>query len=233
METTIQTAFDDAKHIVFLTGAGVSTASGIPDFRSANGLYTQNRNAEYYLSHRYFASDPDGFYEFCKKNLYFPDAKPNVIHEKQAALTQQDRATVITQNIDNLYEEAGTKHLIDFHGNLYHVYCEKCGETVPVADYLKSRIHAKDGGPLRPDIVLYDEGIKQQNIIDAVKAMQAADLVVIVGTSMKVYPFAGLLEYRNPTAKVVAINRQELRFSFDFEMVQEDATKFFAELKVK
>lgn len=233
METTIQTAFDDAKHIVFLTGAGVSTASGIPDFRSANGLYTQNRNAEYYLSHRYFASDPDGFYEFCKKNLYFPDAKPNVIHEKQAALTQQDRATVITQNIDNLYEEAGTKHLIDFHGNLYHVYCEKCGETVPVADYLKSRIHAKDGGPLRPDIVLYDEGIKQQNIIDAVKAMQAADLVVIVGTSMKVYPFAGLLEYRNPNAKVVAINRQELRFSFDFEMVQEDATKFFAELKVK
>ncbi|WP_288635921.1 NAD-dependent protein deacylase [uncultured Limosilactobacillus sp.] len=233
METTIQTAFDDAKHIVFLTGAGVSTASGIPDFRSANGLYTQNRNAEYYLSHRYFASDPDGFYEFCKKNLYFPDAKPNVIHEKQAALTQQDRATVITQNIDNLYEETGTKHLIDFHGNLYHVYCEKCGETVPVADYLKSRIHAKDGGPLRPDIVLYDEGIKQQNIIDAVKAMQAADLVVIVGTSMKVYPFAGLLEYRNPNAKVVAINRQELHFSFDFEMVQEDATKFFAELKVK
>lgn len=233
METTIQTAFDDAKHIAFLTGAGVSTASGIPDFRSANGLYTQNRNAEYYLSHRYFASDPDGFYEFCKKNLYFPDAKPNVIHEKQAALTQQDRATVITQNIDNLYEEAGTKHLIDFHGNLYHVYCEKCGEAVPVADYLKSRIHAKDGGPLRPDIVLYDEGIKQQNIIDAVKAMQAADLVVIVGTSMKVYPFAGLLEYRNPNAKVVAINRQELRFSFDFEMVQEDATKFFAELKVK
>ena len=172
-------------------------------------------------------------YGFCKKNLYFPDAKPNVIHEKQAALTQQDRATVITQNIDNLYEEAGTKHLIDFHGNLYHVYCEKCGEAVPVADYLKSRIHAKDGGPLRPDIVLYDEGIKQQNIIDAVKTMQAADLVVIVGTSMKVYPFAGLLEYRNPNAKVVAINRQELRFSFDFEMVQEDATKFFAELKVK
>lgn len=228
----IQTAFDDAKHIVFLTGAGVSTASGIPDFRSANGLYSQNQNAEYYLSHRYFASDPEGFYEFCKKNLYFPDAKPNVIHEEQAALTQQDRATVITQNIDNLYEEAGTKHLVDFHGNLYHVYCEKCGQTVPVEEYLKSRIHKLDDGPLRPDIVLYDEGIKQQNIIDAVKAMQTADLVVIVGTSMKVYPFAGLLEYRNKNAKVIAINRQKLSFSFDFEMVQEDATKFFEELRV-
>lgn len=232
MDTQIQTAFDDAKHIVFLTGAGVSTASGIPDFRSANGLYSQNQNAEYYLSHRYFASDPEGFYEFCKKNLYFPDAKPNVIHEKQAVLTQQDRATVITQNIDNLYEEAGTKHLVDFHGNLYHVYCEKCGQTVPVEEYLKSRIHNLDDGPLRPDIVLYDEGIKQQNIIDAVKAMQTADLVVIVGTSMKVYPFAGLLEYRNKNAKVIAINRQKLSFSFDFEMVQEDATKFFEELRV-
>ena len=232
MDTQIQTAFDDAKHIVFLTGAGVSTASGIPDFRSANGLYSQNQNAEYYLSHRYFASDPEGFYEFCKKNLYFPDAKPNVIHEKQAVLTQQDRATVITQNIDNLYEEAGTKHLVDFHGNLYHVYCEKCGQTVLVEEYLKSRIHKLDDGPLRPDIVLYDEGIKQQNIIDAVKAMQTADLVVIVGTSMKVYPFAGLLEYRNKNAKVIAINRQKLSFSFDFEMVQEDATKFFEELRV-
>lgn len=232
MDTNIQAAFDDAKHIVFLTGAGVSTASGIPDFRSANGLYTQNRNAEYYLSHRYFASDPEGFYEFCKKNLYFPDAKPNVIHEKQAALTQQDRATVITQNIDNLYEEAGTKHLVDFHGNLYNVYCEKCGKSVPVEEYLESRIHKLDGGPLRPDIVLYDEGIKQKNIVNAVKALQNADLVVIVGTSMKVYPFAGLLEYRDPNAKVIAINRQKLNFSFGFEMVQEDATKFFDELKV-
>ena len=232
MDETNQKTFDDAKNIVFLTGAGVSTASGIPDFRSANGLYTQNRNAEYYLSHRYFASDPEGFYEFCKQNLYFPDAKPNVIHQKQAALTQQDRATVITQNIDNLYEEAGTKHLIDFHGNLFHVYCEKCHETVPVSEYLKSRLHQKDNGPLRPDIVLYDEGIKQEDIINSVKAMQQADLVVIVGTSMKVYPFAGLLDYRNPNAKVIAVNQQLLHFPFDFQMVQDDATKFFDELKV-
>ncbi|MCX2186575.1 MULTISPECIES: NAD-dependent protein deacylase [Limosilactobacillus] len=232
MDAQIQQMFDDAKRIVFLTGAGVSTASGIPDFRSANGLYTQDKNAEYYLSHRYFSSDPEGFYEFCKKNLYFPDAKPNVIHQKQAALTNQDRATVITQNIDNLYEEAGATHLIDFHGNLYHVYCEQCGETVPVADYLKSRLHEKDGGPLRPDIVLYDEGIKQDDIMNSVRALQAADLVVIVGTSMKVYPFAGLLEYRNRDARVLAINQQELHLPCDFTMVQTDATKFFDELRV-
>lgn len=232
MDAQIQQLFDNAKRIVFLTGAGVSTASGIPDFRSANGLYTQDKNAEYYLSHRYFSSDPEGFYEFCKRNLYFPDAKPNVIHKKQAALTNQDRATVITQNIDNLYEEAGTTHLIDFHGNLYHVYCEKCGETVPVADYLKSRLHAKDGGSLRPDIVLYDEGIKQDDIMNSVRAMQSADLVVIVGTSMKVYPFAGLLEYRNPSAQVLAINQQKLNLPCEFTMVQTDATKFFDELQV-
>lgn len=232
MDAQIQQLFDNAKRIVFLTGAGVSTASGIPDFRSANGLYTQDKNAEYYLSHRYFSSDPEGFYEFCKKNLYFPDAKPNVIHKKQAALTNQDRATVITQNIDDLYEEAGTTHLIDFHGNLYHVYCEKCGETVPVADYLKSRLHAKDGGSLRPDIVLYDEGIKQDDIMNSVRAMQSADLVVIVGTSMKVYPFAGLLEYRNPNAQVLAINQQKLNLPCEFTMVQTDATKFFDELQV-
>ncbi|HJA47334.1 MAG TPA: NAD-dependent protein deacylase [Candidatus Limosilactobacillus excrementigallinarum] len=233
MAVAEQQLFDNANHIVFLTGAGVSTASGIPDFRSANGLYTQNKNAEYYLSHRYFVEDPEGFYNYCKQNLYFPDARPNVIHEKQAALTQQDRATVITQNIDNLYEEAGTKHLVDFHGNLYHVYCEKCHETVPVADYLKSRIHEKDGGSLRPDIVLYDEGISQAAISQSVNAMANADLVVIVGTSMKVYPFAGLLQYANPAAKVLAINQQTLNLPVDFTMIQADATKYFAELAVK
>lgn len=233
MAVAEQQLFDEANHIVFLTGAGVSTASGIPDFRSANGLYTQNKNAEYYLSHRYFVEDPEGFYNYCKQNLYFPDVRPNVIHEKQAALTQQDRATVITQNIDNLYEEAGTKHLVDFHGNLYHVYCEKCHETVPVADYLKSRIHEKDGGSLRPDIVLYDEGISQAAISQSVNAMANADLVVIVGTSMKVYPFAGLLQYANPAAKVLAINQQALNLPVDFTMIQVDATKYFAELAVQ
>lgn len=228
-----QSLFDDAQHIVFLTGAGVSTASGIPDFRSQNGLYTKNKNAEYYLSHRYFASDPEGFYEFCKKYLYIPDAKPNVIHEKQAAFTKLGKATVITQNIDNLYEEAGTQNLIDFHGNLYHVYCEKCGETVPVEQYLKNRIHEKDGGNLRPDIVLYDEGIKQDNISRSLNAMANADLVVIVGTSMKVYPFAGLLQYANPNAKVLAINQQKLDLPVEFTMIQTDASKYFADLQVK
>ena len=181
MEQAVQQLFDNAQRIVFLTGAGVSTASGIPDFRSANGLYTKDRNAEYYLSHRYFVSDPEGFYQFCKENLYFPDAKPNIIHQKQAALTQQDRATVITQNIDNLYEEAGTKHLIDFHGNLFNVYCEKCHETVPVEEYLKTR---KDEDPaLFVGAVLPHKRLGKTSIEKIIK-----ELGERAGISRPVYP---------------------------------------------
>lgn len=232
MEEAIQAQFDQAKHIVFLTGAGVSTASGIPDFRSANGLYTKDKNAEYYLSHRYFVSDPAGFYQFCKDNLYFPAAKPNVIHQKQAALTQQGRATVITQNIDGLYEKAGTKHLVNFHGTLERVYCEQCHQTVPVSDYLKSRLHASDGGNLRPDIVLYDEAIPEDAIQQSLAALSAADLVVIVGTSLKVYPFAGLVQYANPAAKLIAVNQEPLALPAGATMVTGDAVQFFDQLQV-
>lgn len=227
-----QALFDSAHHIVFLTGAGVSTASGIPDFRSANGLYKQNQNAEYFLSHRFFMSDPAGFYDFCKNNLYFPEARPNVIHEKQAALTRLDKASVITQNIDNLYELAGTKHLVDFHGNLFDVYCEKCHAHVPVEEYLQNRLHKTDQGPLRPNIVLYDEGIPERVIRQSLAAIQEADLVVVVGTSMKVYPFAGLLEYVRPDVKILAVNQEPLNLPGNFEMVVEDAVDFFAQLKV-
>ncbi len=227
-----QALFDSAHHIVFLTGAGVSTASGIPDFRSANGLYKQNQNAEYFLSHRFFMSDPAGFYDFCKDNLYFPEARPNVIHEKQAALTRLDKASVITQNIDNLYELAGTKHLVDFHGNLFDVYCEKCHAHVPVEEYLQNRLHKTDQGSLRPNIVLYDEGIPERAIRQSLAAIQEADLVVVVGTSMKVYPFAGLLEYVRPGVKILAVNQEPLNLPGNFEMVVEDAVDFFAQLKV-
>jgi len=232
MEARLQAAFDHAQHIVFLTGAGVSTPSGIPDYRSKNGLYTGHRNAEYYLSHTCLVQEPEVFYDYVKQNLYYPDAQPNIIHTKQAALTQQDRATVITQNIDNLYRVAGTMHLVEFHGNLYNVSCQICGEHVDWHDYLKSPYHEADGGWLRPDVVLYDEGLNQLNVQLAVGAMEQADLVVIVGTSMRVYPFAGLLDYRNDQADVVVVNQEQLNLGFDCEMVQADATEFFSELKV-
>lgn len=232
MEARLQEQFDQAKHIVFLTGAGVSTPSGIPDYRSKNGLYTGHRNAEYYLSHTCLVREPATFYDYVKQNLYYPDAQPNVIHTKQAALTREDRATVITQNIDNLYNVANCAHLVEFHGNLYNVYCQVCGAHVDWHQYLKDPRHDADGGWLRPDVVLYEEGLNQLNIQRAVAAMTQADLVVIVGTSMRVYPFAGLLDYRNDQAPVVVINQEKLDLGVPIEMVQADATQFFEELQV-
>ncbi|VDG21401.1 NAD-dependent deacetylase [Lactobacillus plantarum JDM1] [Lactiplantibacillus mudanjiangensis] len=227
MLTTAQQTLLAAQHIVFMTGAGVSTPSGIPDYRSKNGLYTEHHNAEYYLSHAYLESDPLGFYQYLKDNLYYPDARPNVIHTVMAQLTQQGRAGVITQNIDNLYGVAKTENLVEFHGNLYQIYCTTCGQTVAWSDYLKSPYHEQDHGYLRPDVVLYDEGIKQQNVDQALALLKQADLVVICGTSMRVYPFAGLLDYRNPAAKVMAINEEVLHLPMDFDMVQQNAVEFF------
>ncbi|TPR38801.1 NAD-dependent protein deacylase [Apilactobacillus micheneri] len=235
MNEEIQSLFDNAKHIVFLTGAGVSTASGIPDYRSKNGLYTTDttgKPAEYYLSHACLNNEPDTFYTFVKENMYYPDAKPNAIHEKQAELTRQKRASIVTQNVDDLYKKANAKNLIEFHGNLYNVYCQKCHQSVDWHEYMQSPIHKDCGGTLRPGIVLYDEGLNQENIMNSVNLMEQADLVVIVGTSMRVYPFAGLLDYRNPKAQVLAVNQEELNFSFPFKMIKADATKFFSELKV-
>jgi len=225
--TTAQAQVAAAKHIVFMTGAGVSTPSGIPDYRSKNGLYTGHHNAEYYLSHAYLESDPEGFYHYLKENLYYPDAQPNVIHQKMAALTQQGRAGVITQNIDNLYQVANTKNLVEFHGNLYQIYCTNCGQSVPFQDYLKAPYHQADHGYLRPKVVLYDEGIDQNNVARSLALLRQADLVVICGTSFRVYPFAGLIDYRNSAAKVMAINEEPLQLPFAFEMVQTNAIDFF------
>ena len=235
IDSKIQAEFDDARRIVFLTGAGVSTASGIPDYRSKNGLYTNDKSdkpAEYYLSSDCLRSEPKVFWEYEKSNMYYPDAKPNVIHERQAQFTQQRDATVVTQNIDSLYRKAGTKNLIEFHGNLYHVYCQKCHKTVDYKDYLKSMYHENCGGILRPDIVLYGEGLDPVAISKSVDAVSKADLIVIVGTSMRVYPFAGLIDYRSQNADVLAVNEEQLQFSFTFTMVKENAVDFFKDLKV-
>ncbi len=227
-----QTLFDDAQRIVFLTGAGVSTASGIPDFRSASGLYNQNVRAEEYLSHHFWVQHPDVFYDYCQENLYFPEAQPNVIHVKQAAFTQQNRATIVTQNIDNLYEAADAHHLINFHGNLYDLYCTKCQQAISYAEYQTMRLHQVDGGEIRPRIVLYDEPIPSQAAQAAVQAVTQADLVVIVGTSMRVYPFAGLLDYVSQETPVIVVNQEPLTLSCATLDYIGDATTYFASLQV-
>ncbi|QBP18384.1 NAD-dependent protein deacylase [Acetilactobacillus jinshanensis] len=241
MDPKIQKLFDKSKHIVFLTGAGVSTASGIPDYRSKGGLYTQNKAnnkpAEWYLSHDCLMNYPKTFYKFMKAKMYYPDAKPNAIHEAQAKLTREGRASIITQNVDNLYNKAHAKkdRLVEFHGNIYHCHCLKCGKSIPWQQYLKSPIHKEDGGQIRPNLVLYGEGMKYSSIIRALQMMREADLVVIVGTAMAVAPFNMLNQYKSPSAPVIMINEQKINripFVPHFTMLQMDATKFFKELHV-
>ncbi|WP_290033483.1 NAD-dependent protein deacylase [Ligilactobacillus cholophilus] len=222
----------NAKKVVFLTGAGVSTASGIPDYRSKQGIYANGKSPEYMLSHDCLMNEPEAFHDFVVKNLYFPDAKPNVIHRKMAALANEGKAIVITQNVDNLYRKAGidpTK-LIEFHGNLYDVYCQKCKQNVDWHEFIKDIHHQNCGGILRSHVVLYDEGIDPQNITKSIQALRSADLIVIVGTSFVVYPFAGLLQYRNPHSKVIAINKEPINIPSNGMMIVNDAVKEFAQV---
>lgn len=230
MKTDLSDAIKAANSVVFMTGAGVSTASGIPDYRSKGGLYDGQSNPEYLLSHENLQEHPASFYEFVKQNMYFPEAKPNVIHEKMAAITNQKR-TIITQNVDGLDKKAGAKNVIEFHGDLYDIYCQKCHENTDYQQYLISDRHEKDGGIYRPDIVLYGESINPNVISHSVEVIRHADVIVVVGTSFQVYPFAGLIEYRDPKAQLFAVNEQVLHFPMPVTMIQGNAVDVFENLE--
>lgn len=235
MAVDYQALFDQAQHVTFMTGAGVSTASGIPDYRSKAGLYSSKFHGlppETLLSHELFERQPELFYDFVKENMYFPDAQPNVIHEKIAALCRTGRASLITQNIDNLDRRAGNDTVVEFHGNLFRCYCTLDGQPVAWQAYLQSMYHQVDHGVIRPDIVLYGEGINDAVLKQAVKAVAAADLLVIVGTSFKVYPFAGLISYRRPETKVLVVNNEPISAGDVTAQITGEAREFFTKLKV-
>jgi len=225
----LKAALADAKFVTFLTGAGVSTASGIPDYRSKNGLYANQQDPEYLLSTDNLQQHPADFYDFVKSSMYYPEAKPNAIHEKMAAISNE-KGAIITQNVDGLHTAAGAKHVVEFHGNLYHVYCQKCHATVDYQQYLQSDRHAADNGILRPDIVLYGEALSEQAISQAVTAVSQADLIVICGTSFRVAPFSLLVNYAQNDARVIAVNEEKLQLPFPFEMLQADALDVFQQL---
>lgn len=222
-----------SKNIVFLTGAGVSTPSGIPDYRSLQGVYSTKESSEYLLSHSCLINEPDKFYEFVKK-LYHPSAKPNIIHKTMTALEKDHNITIITQNIDQLHKKANSSNVIEFHGNLNDLYCMKCHEKIKVEDYLKSPYH-DDGGLIRPKVVLYEEMLDEDNINASIQALKTADLVIVVGTSLKVYPFASLVQYANQQAKIIFINKEDVSNNTAdyniidnaedvFEVIQKDIT---------
>lgn len=226
----IQQLIDNAKNIVFLTGAGVSTASGIPDYRSKGGIYDGIAlRPEYLLSTEALASEPEKMYEFAKENMYFPAAQPNIIHEKMATLTQKNRARIITQNVDGLHLKAGAKNVIEFHGSLYNIYSTTDGKPSDVDTYLQSP-YREDGALLRPAITLYGE--IPFRVDEAAQWMTQADLVVIVGTSFVVYPFAGLLQYARPNVPVLAVNLEQIPAPAHVKQVVGDAREFFSELQV-
>lgn len=213
-----------AESITFLTGAGISTPSGVPDYRSLNGIY--QGQPEYLLSATCMQEEPEKFYEFVQK-IYHPQAQPNVIHQKMAQLTQNGRAKIVTQNIDGLHEKAGSHHCTNFHGTLYECTCRKCGQKVPWQEYLNQSQHKNCGGQVRPDIVLYEEGFTEQVIEQAIAAVAEADLLVIVGTTFQVHPFCDLIHYRKPKAEILVVNQTDISLPCSYELLQENATYLF------
>lgn len=206
----------ESNNIVFFGGAGVSTASNIPDFRSSTGLYSKklNRNftPEQAVSHSFFLRYPEEFYDFYKKNLVYPEAKPNACHIALAKLEEMGKLkAVVTQNIDGLHQEAGSKTVYELHGSVLRNYCMKCHAFYD-ADYVVKAEGVptceKCGGTVKPDVVLYEEGLDQEIISGAVNAIAHADMLIIGGTSLIVYPAAGLIDYFHGK-NLVLINKSE------------------------
>lgn len=217
---------NEAQTIVFLTGAGVSTASGVPDYRSLSGIYHGIERPEYLLSQTCLVEEPDKFYSFVQ-TLYHLNAKPNTIHLKMAELEKVKDTWVISQNIDGLHSIAGSQNLVNFHGNLYDCYCRKCGQKILAKTYLQSDHHKSCGGQIRPDIVLYEEGLDEQAIGTSIEVIAQAELIVIVGTSFQVHPFCDLIHYAADTAKILVINQTPIQLDREAYFVQEDALKIF------
>jgi NAD-dependent deacetylase len=190
-----------SKHIVFFGGAGVSVPSGIPDFRSANGIYQEKLNRTYtpeqMVSHTFFMQHEKEFFDFYFKKMVYPNAKPNACHIKLEELEKQGKIeAIITQNIDGLHQMAGSKRVIELHGSVHRNYCMRCGKFYDLKDLdQKSVPKCTCGATIKPDVVLYEEQLDQRMIASAIMALRKADTLIIGGTSLIVYPAAGLVEY--------------------------------------
>ena len=214
---TLQEIVDRSRRIVFFGGAGVSTESGIPDFRSVDGLYHQQYDypPEQILSRSFFDENPAEFYRFYRSKMLCPNARPNAAHYKLAELEQAGKCTaVVTQNIDGLHQAAGSKTVYELHGSTLRNYCTRCGKFYPVS-FIEEAGGKGDGVPrctdcggiVKPDVVLYEEGLDEATIEGAVSAIRRADMLIVGGTSLAVYPAAGLIRYFRGDDLVV-INKQ-------------------------
>ena len=211
MNRQLEELIAKSSNIVFFGGAGVSTESGIPDFRSVDGLYHQKYDypPETILSHTFFEQHTEEFYKFYRDKLIVKNARPNAAHLRLARLEAQGKLkAVITQNIDGLHQAAGSKNVFELHGSTLRNYCTRCGKFYPV-DFIAESTgvpRCSCGGIVKPDVVLYEEGLDEATLVGAIQAIEAADLLIVGGTSLAVYPAAGLLRYyRSP--ELVLLNK--------------------------
>lgn len=220
---TLQEIIDSTDNIVFFGGAGVSTESGIPDFRSVDGLYNQSYKypPETILSHTFFMNNTAEFYKFYKDKMLFENIKPNQAHTTLASLEKSGKLkAVITQNIDGLHQLASSKNVLELHGSVLRNYCMKCHKFYDV-----STVTASDGipkctcgGTIKPDVVLYEEGLDNDTLEKAVYYIKNADVLIIGGTSLNVYPAAGLIRYFSGS-KLVLINKSETQYDSRADLV--------------
>ena len=232
---TLKTWIEASDNIVFFGGAGVSTESGIPDFRSVDGLYHQQFEypPETILSHTFFYQHPDYFYRFYRQKMLPLEAQPNAAHKKLAELEQAGKLhAVITQNIDGLHQKAGSRNVLELHGSIWRNYCTRCGKFYP-PEFIRDCAgvpRCDCGGVVKPDVVLYEEGLSEDVLHRAVHAISEADVLIVGGTSLTVYPAAGLIRYYRGS-KLVLINRDETPYDTAADLVLRDPIgQVFAQL---
>lgn len=217
---------EESSNIVFFGGAGVSTESRIPDFRSVDGLYNQEYEypPETILSHTFFMRDPDEFFRFYRNKMLFPDAEPNNAHKALASLEKAGKLkAVITQNIDGLHQKAGSKEVLELHGSVLRNYCMHCNQPYTLDDILAQDGIPKCscGGTIKPDVVLYEEGLDTYILEKAVSYIRNADMLIVGGTSLAVYPAAGLIDYYRGN-KLVLINKDTTNRDSQADLVLHD-----------
>ena len=235
MNETLAKWIKESERIVFFGGAGVSTESGIPDFRSVDGLYNQQYQypPETILSHTFFMRKPEEFFRFYRNKMLFPDAKPNAAHLKLAQWEREGRLSgVVTQNIDGLHQKAGSKKVFELHGSVLRNYCMRCRRFYSLEDIMNTTGVPKCacGGTIKPDVVLYEEPLDDGVVADACQAIEQADMLIIGGTSLSVYPAAGLIDlYRGH--RLVLVNKSATpRDSRADLIVRDPIGQAFAEL---
>ncbi len=228
----LKKAIEESNKIVIFSGAGLSTNSGIPDFRSADGLYNQetkiNIRPEEIISHSFFVQNTDYFFEFYFDKMVYLNAKPNLAHKYFAKLEEQGKVlAVVTQNIDNLHQLAGSKKVIELHGSVERNYCMKCHKFYPLSEVYNEKHlipHCSCGGIIKPDVVLYEENLDEKAIYGAIDAISNADMLIVVGTSLTVYPAASFIRYFNGK-NLVLLNKSETMYDSQADIAIHDDIK--------